>query len=578
MKQTAPDKKTKRPPQPKRSAARRRIVWWPWATGILALLLLFQVYSPALNGGFVLDDRALPFFTPDITPDIGRFVTTLRPLLGFSYWVDFRIAGSDITAPKYSEQFHSTNLILHTLVSVLVALILFRILEWAGVTGRMRAALAVLTGAVFLLHPLQTESVAYVASRSEILSVGFYYAAFAVYLYQRTESITLWRSLAVLVLFGCALATKEHTLTLPALFLLTDYFWGRGGLRRNRILYGLLAILGAVGGSYVGYVLLHANTAGFRMAEMTPLDYFFTECRVLWIYIRLFFVPIGQNLDPDIRTSRNLLEHGAIFGLIALIALVTAAWIYRKRFPLASYGVFVFLLLIAPTSSIVPILDPMAERRIYLPFIGLLLVCAEFLRRLKFQQLAVTGAAIVLVCSFLTYQRSKVWSSPFALFQDNVDKSPEKFRPRFQLAYAQFEMRQCAAAISNFEAAARIGPIRDDLLVDWGLALGCTGNWTGAIDKFHDAAQIAYPSSLPHIHCQLAVAYSNLRQFEAALAELFNAEQLNPNFAETYMLRGQIYEFNGKFPEAAAEYKHACDLQPTYKDACNSYMRMSQRH
>jgi len=300
--------------------------------GVLALVLAFQVYGPALNGGFVWDDLALPFFAPDITPDIGRFISDLRPLLMLSFWIDFRLANDQTHAQngdpqqvrQFAEQFHSTNVILHTLTSVLVALIMKKLLEWAGVGGRLRVAIAVLSGAVFLLHPLQTESVAYVASRSEVLSVLFYYAAFAVFLYRRAESITLWRSLAVLALFGAAIAVKEHTLTLPALLLLTDYFWGRGNLRKNRILYGMIAVIGAVGVAFVLRVLSSANTAGFRMKEMTPLDFFYTQCRVLWIYLRMFVLPFGQNIDPDVPVSHTLFEHGAdpffapaIFGLLA---------------------------------------------------------------------------------------------------------------------------------------------------------------------------------------------------------------------------------------------------------------------
>ena len=84
---------------------------------------------------------------------------------------------------------------------------------------------------------------------------------------------------------------------------------------------------------------------------------------------------------------------------------------YRKSFPLASFGIFVFLLLIAPTSSIVPIRDVQAEHRLYLPFIGLILVCAEFLRRLNFQRVIVVGVALLAICAVLTYQRNRVWSS-----------------------------------------------------------------------------------------------------------------------------------------------------------------------
>jgi hypothetical protein len=576
-------KKTKRPPQTKAApiAAPHRFNWGPLAIkvtiGLLALFLAFQLYAPALTGGFVWDDRSLPFFAPDITPDIGRFLSNLRPLLMLSFWVDFRLASGQINAQtdtqQFAEQFHVTNVILHTLVSVLVALIMMKLLEWAGVTDRLRAALAVLCGAVFLLHPLQTESVAYVASRSELLSVFFYYAAFAVFLYRGTESISVWRALAVLALFGAAIATKEHTLTLPALLLITDYFWGRGGLRKNAVLYGMIAVVSAAGASFVLYVLRHANTAGFRVKDMTPLDFFYTQCRVLWIYLRMFFLPFGQNIDPDVKVSHSLFEHGAIFGLVALIALVSAAWIYRKRFPLASFGIFVFLLLIAPTASIVPILDPQQEHRLYLPFLGLILICAEFLRRLNLQRMIVVGAVVLAICSVLTYQRNRVWSSPLALWQDSVNKAPHKFRPRFQLAYAEFENRRCSASVANYEAAAQIGPIRDDLLIDWGLALGCAGRWDDAIQKFRAAAAI---NNTAHVHTQIAVAYVNLKELVQALDELKLGEQVDPGYDMTYVYRGKIYELQGDLPTAGREYQHACELNPRNTSACEDVKRMKR--
>jgi Cytochrome c oxidase subunit III len=129
----------------------------------------------------------------------------------------------------------------------------------------------------------------------------------------------------------------------------------------------------------------------------------------------------------------------AIAGLLGLTAGVTAAWIYRKRWPLAAFGVFVFLLLLAPTSSFVPIRDVLAERRVYLPFLGLLLICLDFLRRVRTEQIVWAGAAIAVACAMLTYQRNQVWASPRALWQDTVAKSPRKLRPRFQLAFAYYE-------------------------------------------------------------------------------------------------------------------------------------------
>jgi len=400
-------------PKPKR-------VWWPWAAALAGLVIVLEIYGPALSGVFVLDDRYLPFMDPNAAQySLRTWIGLTRPLLNFSYWLNFQASGIE------PEAYHLTNVLLHFLGSVVIALVAARLLELAGTTGRARTILSAIAGGLFLLHPLQTESVAYVASRSEVLSVLLYFSAFAIFLYRRTESITILRSIAVVVLFAAAISTKEHTLTLGALLLLADYYWRLGGLRKNGLLYGMLAAAGAAGAFVIWRELKGAPTVGFDVPGLTPATYFFTQCRVIWTYVRMFFLPFGQNVDPDVAISHSLLDHGAIVGLAALVALLAAAWIYRKRWPLAAFGIFTFLLLLAPTSSFVPILDVSAERRMYLPFLGLVLVCLEFLRRLKIAQAAWMGAAILAVCCVLTYQRNAVWANPVALWQDAADKSPQ---------------------------------------------------------------------------------------------------------------------------------------------------------
>ena len=449
-----------------------------------------------------------------------------------------------------------------------------RLLEWAGVADRMRKALAVFSGALFLLHPLQTESVAYVASRSEVLSVLFYYAAFAVFLYSNRESLTILRALAIVILFGAAAASKEHTLTLPVLILLTDFYWHRGGLKKNGILYGLLVLVCAAGASVVWKVLLGANTAGFHMTDLSPVSYFFTQCRVLWIYIRMFFLPFGQNVDPDIPISAGVLDHGAIFGLIALLAMTIAAWIFRKRWPLACFGVFVFLLLIAPTSSVVPIRDVLAERRLYLPFIGLLLILLEGMRRLPFQQVVGISAAALLACSVLTYQRSEVWSSPLALWQDTVAKSPNKMRPRFHLAFAQYAMGDCAAAAANYEAASHLDTPEYRLLVDWGNALQCANRPDEAAKVFIKATEI-YPG-LAEAHVGLSAVYATARKYDEALRELDAAEAADSGIAQIYINRGGVYEMLGNRDSARKEYQRALAIEPANRAASEGLNRVGR--
>ena len=548
-------------PQPKRT-------WWPWAAALTALFVVIEVYGPALNGAFVLDDRYLPFMDPGAAQStLSNWVLGMRPLLYFSYWLNFQ---SSLTEPY---AYHLTNVFLHFLCSLMVALVTARLLELSGTTGRARAVLSAIAGGLFLLHPLQTESVAYVASRSEVLSVLLYFSAFVVFLYRRTESMTILRSIAIVVLFAAAISTKEHTLTLGALLLLADYYWGLGGIRKNGLLYGMLAIAGAAGGFVVWRLLQGAPTAGFNVPGLTPATYFFTQCRVIWTYVRMFFLPFGQNIDPDVAVSHSLLDHGAIFGLAALLALVAAAWVYRKRWPLAAFGIFMFVLLLAPTSSFIPISDVSAERRMYLPFLGLVLVCLEFLRRLKLQQAVWIGAALIAVCSVLTYQRNQVWASPAALWQDAATKSPQKWRPRFQLAYAFYESRNCQQAADNFETAAKLEPPGFNLLVDWGLALDCAGKSQDALMKLQQAAMLERTA---HVESQIGMVFAKQGKFQEALGALAQAEKIDPTFEMTYVYRGAIFESAGDKAAAAAQYQKALGLNPSNQAARDALARVSQ--
>jgi tetratricopeptide (TPR) repeat protein len=565
-------KKSKHPSRAEKAAAaeaeKPKRSWWPWAAALAGLVIVLEVYGPALNGPFVLDDRYLPFLDPGIgQATLASWITGLRPLLSFSYWLNYQSSGTE------SYAYHLTNVLLHFLGSIIIGLVAARLLTLAGTTGRERSALSVIAGGLFLLHPVQTESVAYVASRSEVLSVLLYFAAFAVFLYRRTDSITILRALAVALLFAAAVSTKEHTLTLAGLLLMTDYYWSLGGIRKNGVLYAILAVAGAWGAFVVARVLKSASTAGFNVPGLTPATYFFTQCRVIWTYVRLFFLPAGQNVDPDIAVSANLLDHGAIAGLLALVAVVIAAWIYRKRWPLAAFGVFLFLLLLAPTSSFVPISDVQAERRLYLPFLGLTLVCLEFLRRLKWSQIAALGAAALGICSILTYQRSQVWASPVALWQDAAAKSPRKLRPRFQLASAFYEAGNCAQAADTFEAASRLEHPAYDLWVDWGLALDCAGRWQDAVAKLQQASMLERSA---HIQSQIGMVYAKQSKWPEALAALDQAERIDPRFDVTYLYRGNIYEAAGDKAAAAAQYQRALALNPVNQAARDALVRVSR--
>ena len=169
-----------------------------------------------------------------------------RPLTDFSYWINYQMAGTHPLA------YHLTNILLHAFGAWMVFLIVRKVLELASIDLRRRTLVAGFCGAIFLLHPVQTEAVAYIAGRSENLSVALAFAAWACFLYRPAGSISLRRVTLVLLLFGAAAAGKEHVAVLPLVLLLTDYYWNPGfsfdGIKRNWRLYVTLAVSGVIVG------------------------------------------------------------------------------------------------------------------------------------------------------------------------------------------------------------------------------------------------------------------------------------------------------------------------------------------
>ena len=531
--------------------------WHYWAALGAAFLAVAIVYWPAVDGPFVYDDLYLPFTAPEMAnAPLTQWVGGLRPLLMLSFWINHAISGMQTFS------YHFLNLLLHLATGAFAFLIVRKFLDRAGESGWKRDGLAAFAAGLFLLHPLQTESVAYVASRSETLSVMFFYAAFALFLYRRSEAIGWLESLGVVALFAAAASTKEHAAVLPALLLLTDFFWSSWrGIRRNWRLYAILAAAAAAAMRMVWHVLRGSDTAGFSVQGFTWLQYFYSQCRAIWLYIRLFVLPYGQNVDHDFAVSRTPLEHGAMIGLAALLLAVAAAIYYRRRFPLAAYGFLTFLLLLAPTSSFVPILDLVAERRVYLPFIGLLLMVVEFARRWKAPptRVATALAGVLALMAVLTYNRSAVWGDPETLWKDTVAKSPQKARPHLQLGFVYFTQQRCAAALPEFEAAAKYGKPTYPLLADWGMTYECLGRHDEAIDRLRQATLQRWDAET---WSMVAWAYLRAGRNDEAAQALDTAQRINPSFAATYAYRGDLFAARNDSAAAAGEYRRALSLDP----------------
>jgi len=528
----------------------------------IALLAALLAFLPSLFGSFIFDDFGLPFAKPEAATMSAHFwIGGVRPVLMASYWLNF------VLSDQNPVPYHLFNLFLHALTATFVYFCGLSLLKAAGIAEPQKRTLAIFIAGIFLLHPLQTESVDYIAGRSEVLTGVFYFGAFAVFLQALHSSFGFGRVLAVLALFGAAALSKEHAVTLPVLMLLTGVWWSDSGLqhiRRGARLYLSVLALAAAAATYALYILAGAKSAGFGMTQPRWYEYFLTECRVIPVYLRLFIAPAGQNADWSLPFSHGWFDPWSAFCLLALCTAVAFAVRCRRRAPLIGYGFIVFLLLLAPTSSVMPIKDALAERRMYLPVFGLAVAAAGLLASLKLTARNLTGLviAVLAVAGVLSFRRSEVWTSEVALWSDVVDKSPENIRGYTALGAARVKAKQCGEAIAAYQAAIRLGKDQtgDQPNLDMPLASAYVCNHEPAKAR-EMLRKIASPEAAKMLD-GLGVASGKEGDGQQALSDFNDAIRIAPDYALAYLHRG-MYEYATSDERAAEEdLRHTLVLDP----------------
>jgi protein O-mannosyl-transferase len=567
-----------------------------WAS-LVSLLAGLCVYGPALKGPFIFDDFALPFRNPAFRAEsLLDWMGSVRPVLMASYWLNFQISGRDSTA-----SYHLISLLVHCANAVLAGAIILRLLLLAKrddasqsqdelppptlpsfSEARKEILLAIFGAGIFLLHPLQTESVAYIAGRSESLSAFFCLAALAVSLYRRRIAISWGSAATVMLLFVAAAATKEHTVALAGILVLTDVFvYGSISfepIRRNWRLYAPLVVAAGLAAAAAVWVLQRSESAGFSLPGLPWNHYFFSQLRAWFFYIWLFLFPSGLTVDHDFAVSKTLFEHGAILAAGAWIIAVAASVFLFRKYRLACYGLLLYLIFLLPTSSVVPIKDLVAERRLYLPILGLILMGLEAMRRVRITTPMATAAlgAVLALLGLATYERSKDWADPVRLWNSAIAATPAKPRPYGNLASHYLVRRNCAQAeeVSN-RASAILGKATDaHLMTTWGLALDCLGKKPEAIEKLKAAAAMQPGAqvygALGRIHLELG----RLLEAEGFLAR---AEQADPGWEMTYVYRGRVHAARDELEAAAVQYQRALAVNPANATARELLMSVQTR-
>lgn len=552
-----------------RAAASRQQAKWKWGwllPGALALSL--AAFAPALGGAFIFDDYHLPFADPHAAQMPARFwIGGVRPVLMATYWANFLISG---TRPF---SYHLVNLALHAATAALVFLVFDRLLEISNATASVHARrlYALFGAAIFLVHPLQTESVAYIAGRSEIVSGFFFFAAWLVFLRSFAVPTTFKTASTILLLTAAAVLSKESAIIVPAILIATDLFWAKDRvpvqIHRRIKLYAPF-VLGGVAGAVIILKQLAGNSGVGASAGVSGFWYAVTECRVIPIYIRLFLFPLGQNGDWQLPFFRSWTA-GAWCSLLATMALIAAiVWLYRLNRPgnrLAAFGLTIFLLALAPTSSFVPIKDALAERRMYAPIAGLILATLALTIPLRLSVTArrAFATAIVGVLGFLCFQRSAVWTSDASFWRDAAQKNPANARAYFGLGSALLKS-DCAGAIRAFQTARSMEPANLEIIWNLGVAHECNKEPEAAL-SFYRAFAMSKPT---------ANAYDRIAWLEAMRARIpqtmeaiGNALRLDPNDATAYAYRGVAKMVMKDTAGADADLRRALALDNTNSTA-----------
>lgn len=426
-------------------------------------------YGGAFRGTFQYDD----FFTILINPHLDRWQTFIghldhmvRPVLYATLLVDRNLFGMSPTG------YHLLNLLLHLGSGLLV----YRIL--ARAVREETRAVPFWTALLFLIHPIQTETVTYISGRASGLMAFFYLLAFFLYIKVSEQRNT--RNLRPLYLSGalasCLLSvcSKETAMTFPLVLLLWDVFIRRltGHSLRTTIIshhlpfWILLFVVAVWAWSHPRYGAL----AEFSF-HLRPLwDNVLSEAHVAMYAVWLFFVPWKQNFDHDLPEFRSIFQWPLPLDLLLIGGSVAAAVAASRRLPLVSFGVGWFFIQLLPT-ALIPRNDLLSERNLYLASFGLLLaivVLGSCLTRwlmkvlpqprvVRFGTNSVALAIVLLLCLF-TFQRNLLYHDEVSLWSDTVRKSPNKARASNNLGHAYAMQDDWDRAIEEYRAAARLDP------------------------------------------------------------------------------------------------------------------------
>jgi protein O-mannosyl-transferase len=564
---------------------------------MVALLALIGVcvYANSFSGPFVFDDfRGVVQDSKGSLSEAkntwNQIATSKRPLVSASFTAQYALHGPRVFG------YHVVNVLIHLLTTLCFWGFLRRTLlthRMVDRHGAVAARLAFVVALIWMVHPIQTQSVNYLSQRAELFSALFY--VLVLYCVVRGSQLSNARAWYFLAVLSCALGmlSKATIITAPILVLIYDriflsqsiseMFKKRWGLYLGLALsyFFLMRTINPLLGDpltmenlFLGPELKE-SVIGFDVRGITPFEYARTQPGVLVHYLKLSLFPLSLCFDyawPVAETLQNILPGTVIIG-----ALLFATGIALFRWPSLGFLGAWFFLILAPRSSFVAARDLAVEHRMYLPLAAVVALIV-FSLHAGFQTLRRRGSVpqilgsllpvglfilITAILSGLTWQRNFVYMTESKLWRDTVSKRPENYRAWNNLGEALFREGRYKESVEPFNEAIRLKPDYPEPYNNLGSFFADRGQFDRATSYFEKALELK--PFYGNVYFNIGVMLQEqgkldeaLRHYEKALS--FHSFHSNPALVQAYNNVGTIFAERGQIDRALPYFEQAFKL------------------
>ncbi|MBN1870748.1 MAG: tetratricopeptide repeat protein [Candidatus Omnitrophica bacterium] len=525
---------------------------------LLIIVLAFAVYGNSFRNEFLWDDKHLiednvfikdwahlpKYFVSGIGAGAGEKYASYRPLQMVTYNADYSLWKFDVRG------YHLTSTILH----ICTALAVFWLVNILG----KNAFLSFITAIFFVIHPIQTEAVTYVAGRADPLALLFMLLCLIFYI-KGTDSKGTAAYLLMLLSYVLALLSKENSLILPALLLLYHYSYKK---RIEPVRFCLISAMACI------YVLLRVTVlkpimANFDMPSTSVWQRAPGFFAAIAHYLRLLFFPLDQHMEYG---GNRLFAWGNIQVMIgAFLVFFMLAYTFRKKGsnPSAFFSAYWFFLALLPVSNLYPINAFMSEHWLYTPSVGFFLLAAlglDYLYRNKNLRIytVVLILALMVFYSCLTFRQNRYWKDPETFYKRTLKYAAHFPRLHYNLGNLYYYSGRIDEAVRSYEEALKIDPGYLAAYNNLGTAYYALGKKNEAMAAYEQALSMD-PDDVEATN-NLGVVYKDLGKTEEALRLYNKALKIDPNFASAYNNIAEIYYRSQQYEQAIEYFDKAVEL------------------